>query len=289
MKALSILCGFITAVFVALTSPAMAGSDNGWAFITEDEASYIVKSSIDAQDGEHLIMIDGTTLNYPIDYFKETTNRRHGFRPSGYLYQTIDANPYTNKHLHISGFARSLKPDFVELEKQFSDYYEGQQEAFLSKFLDSIKDVNKSAETAYFKKEYEDGYLRESQYFKEFVRRSYKDLEYGIVVILDLGEWYLDRRQIQVHKPTSVGAPRLNELWNRFNVEVSIPKGCKSISIVLWQQGIAISQFDHVAISEQGSVIDTIDLITLHEFDTLIKKIKENNNIAANFSNLSFE
>jgi len=47
----------------------------------------------------------------------------------------------------------------------------------------------------------------------------------------------------------------LNELWNRFNVEVSIPEGCKSISIVLWQHGVAITEFDHLVVSEQGDAV----------------------------------
>ncbi|MBL4670711.1 MAG: hypothetical protein JKX81_00515 [Arenicella sp.] len=60
---------------------------------------------------------------------------------------------------------------------------------------------------------------------------------------------------IQWHSRTSFGAPRLNELWNRFNVELSIPESCKSISIVLWQHGLAITEFDHLVVSEQGDAV----------------------------------
>ena len=94
---------------------------------------------------------------------------------------------------------------------------------------------------------------------------------------------------VRWHSPTSFGAPRLNELWNRFNVEVSIPEGCKSISIVLWQRGVAITEFDHLVVSEQGGAVVRGGSSYNFGNEKLMKKLLESNPGTSSFSNLSFE
>lgn len=291
MNASNTLFRFLALVFVGATAPAISspGSDDQWAFISDDLTSYRVEPSVNAQNGEHLMVIDGTVLKYPIEYQQQGGYWQRPFRPSGYLYQSINAKPYISKHLHISGFARAIKPNFAELEKQFTDYYEGAEQARLSVFLNDYRAADKPVATERFNEDYSGYYQEKLLEFKEFIRTSNENSQYGIAVFLDMGEGNWNRRDIRAHGPTSLGAQRLNELWNRFNVEVSIPKGCQSISIVLWQQGVAISEFDHLAVSEQGDAIDTnISNFRLNA-DTLVKKIIENHDLTAGFSNLSFE
>lgn len=270
-----------------LMVPVFASGD-GWGFASSDDASYRVEKSIDAQDGEHLAVIDGTTLTFPISYQEEGRYWLDPFRPSGYVYQSVEAKPYLSTHLHISGFARGVKPNFAELEKQFFDYYQGAQEVRLIKFLGNVQEAEKSAATKRFD-EYEQGrYEEKLSEFQRFIHNSYNDAQYGIAVILDMGG-ALGNRVIQAHGPTSAGAPRSNELWNRFNVEVGMPEACQSITIVMWQQGVAISEFDYLVVSEQGEKIGfRVSNFSL-DAKPLFDKIIESRDLATQFSNLSFE
>lgn len=285
----------VTALLIpVLLKPAIADSGLAWSFVSNDHTSYQVLGSIDAQEGMHLISIDGTTLEFPIDYERKDRYWLVPHRPGGYLYQSIKAQPYVSKHLHISGFARGIRPNFSELEKQFSEYHQGAQEVRLSKFLSDFKPADQVSAAQSFKQDEEPVFVEKMQEFQQYIRSSYKNSQYGISVLLDMGADHRGRRMIKTHEPTSVGAPRLNELWNRFNVEVGVPSGCRSITIVLWQRGIAISEFDHLVVSEQGDVIDT----NSSDFyrgpgalleDIILEKIIEENDLESRFLNLSFE
>lgn len=267
---------------------ARADTQEHWLFVSNDQARYRVKASIEAQHGTKLMMIDGTELEHPIEYQKQPhwqsawqNSWQSLFMPSGQLYQTIKARPYTSKHLHISGFARGIKPNFAKMEKEFSDYYEGAAKVSLDHFLNAEKTLDdEQANIEYQEKRRE---------FRDFIQGSYESSNYGIAVLLDMGPKQSSRTRFRWHFPTSFGGPRLNELWNRFNVEVSIPEACESISIVLWQHGVAITEFDHLVVSEQGDGVgrggSNFNLGT----EKLIKQLLETDIGATRFSNLSFE
>ncbi|MFQ3243429.1 MAG: hypothetical protein ACI9SP_000047 [Arenicella sp.] len=175
------------------------------------------------------------------------------------------------------------------MEKQFSDYYEVNQQDRLAQFLGDSTHPSDTEIRQRLAEQAKAIYQEERLEFVDFIQRSYDNSRYGIAIGLDMGLTQRGYVDIQWHSPTSFGAPRLNELWNRFNVAVSIPEGCKSISIVLWQYGVAITEFDHLVVLEQGDAIGRgcsgFNLGT----DKLIKKLVENNLEASSFSNLSFE
>ncbi len=279
----------MTLFLVSSFGYAQAEPEEMWSFVSEDQARYRLDHSLEAQHGTQLAVIDGTALTHPIEYQKKPPYWQLPFNPSGFIYQTIKAEPYVAKHLHVSGFARGVKPNFAKMEKQFSDYYEANQQARLAQFLG---DSTLSADTEIRQRfaELEKAIYKEERLeFVDFIQRSYENSRYGIAVVLHMGLTQRGNADIQWHSPTSFGAPRLNELWNRFNVEVSIPEGCKSISIVLWQNGVAITEFDHLVVSEQGDAIGSGRSGFNFGTDKLIKKLVENNIEASSFSNLSFE
>jgi hypothetical protein len=269
---------------------AQADPEGLWSFVSSDQANYRVDRSLEAQHGVQLAVIDGTELTYPIEYQKNQQQYwQRIFRPSGYIYQTIKAEPYVAKHLHISGFARGVKPNFAEMEKEFSDYHEGDQQARLAEFLGNLNVSDGAEASQRFNEEANAIYQEKRLEFVNFIQRSYENSQYGIAVVLDMGLTQLGKVDIQWHSPTSFGAPSLNELWNRFNVEVSVPEGCKSISIVLWQHGVAITEFDHLVVSEQGDAVGRGRVGYHFGTENLIKKLLENKLETSSFSNLSFE
>lgn len=265
-----------------------AGTQEHWSFVSNDQASYRVTTSVEAQHGTQLMMIDGTELEHPIEYQKQPhwqnswkSSWQRLFMPSGHIYQTVKARPYTGKHLHISGFVRGIKPNFAKMEKKFSDYYEGAEKVSLDQFLNADKTLDdEQANIEYQEKRRE---------FRDFIQRSYDNSRYGISVLLDMGPIQASSTRFRWHFPTSFGGPRLNELWNRFNVEVSVPEACESISIVLWQYGVAITEFDHLVVSEQGDAVGGGGYNFNLGAEKLIKQLLETDIEATSFSNLSFE
>ena len=273
----------------AHSNHATSQSSDSWAFVTDDEISYQARRSIDAQNGESVLEIDGTMLSFPIEFQQKHQYWSAPSRPSGYVVQTISAAPYVAKHLHISGFARGVKPNFAKLEKKFSDYYQGAQKVRLNKLLTSVSDADQDDVTEWFIEDNEGLYEEKLVEFRTFIRDSYDNSDYGIAVVLDMGDGKYGERDLRFQGPTSTGAPRLNEFWNRFNVEVSIPQGCQSISIVLWQRGVTISQFDYLAISEQGDPIQNSGSRFYLEATPVYEIIAKSRDLSRNFSNLSFE
>ncbi|MFT6407677.1 MAG: hypothetical protein ACJAQ6_001090 [Arenicella sp.] len=189
----------------------------------------------------------------------------------------------------ISGFARGINPNFSKMEKHFADYYEGDQQASLVSFLGNFNASDKARASKRFKLTDDQQYQQKRLEFGEFIRRSYKDSEHGIAVLLDMGRMLRGKPDMQWHAPTPFGAPRLNQLWNRFNVEVSISENCKSISIILWQRGVSITEFDHLAVSEQGDAVDGSRANFNLDAQTLMQEIAVNDVVATRFLNLSFE
>ena len=104
-----------------------------------------------------------------------------------------------------------------------------------------------------------------------------------------MGEGRWGQPDVRTHWPTSTGTSHSKDLWYRFNVEVSVPRGCRSISIVLWQSGIVIAEFDHLVVSELGGAIETSAFGISLKAPELLEKIVEKRDLESQFINLSFE
>jgi hypothetical protein len=101
----------VTLSLVSSFGFARAEPEQMWLFVSEDQARYRLDHSLEAQHGTQLAVIDGTVLTQPIEYQKKAPYWQSPFSPSGFIYQTIKAAPYVTKHLHVSGFARGVKPN----------------------------------------------------------------------------------------------------------------------------------------------------------------------------------
>ncbi|RBP51730.1 hypothetical protein DFR28_1021163 [Arenicella xantha] len=246
-----------------------------------------VARSTDSQDGDNLLIIDSTEL----DFENDSSSFYDLFRHEAYLIQTIVPNKLQGKHLHISGFAKSTTPDFLKLEELFDEKVaESDREKFEMRMVNFNEDMANK-----YRAWYEENLLLSSklqrELFAEEMRRSNAIADFGIWVFLHMEEGQYEKRRIYKHIPTSAGHANQNDLWNRFNVEVSVPENCEAVSIVLWSKGLNIVEFDHIAVVEQGqSLAKSTANSYLSSYDELYDYFAQAPSIVVSeFTNLSFE
>jgi len=230
-------------------------------------------SSNQAQDGNFIATIDGSHLD--VADFGRTP--LYEYQPEGYLFQTINAKSYRNKHLHISAFARNIEPDFEDLTKQFENYIVARYELQESESEDTPLP---------------DPYAAIASGFSQHIRDSYAQSGYGVWVLLHMPYSEYGAKVIRQITPTATGNISSPQRWHRFNVEVSIPKECEKITVVFWSRGVSIAQVDHFAIVEHGDALPRRNNgAYFSHFDGLYERVlKENSQThSSRLENLSFE
>lgn len=263
---------------------ALAADVDAWTFYNVSSSKAEVTRSTDSQDGHKLLIIDSSELDFENDYrtFYDL------FRHEAYLIQTVAANRLRGKHLHISGFAKSTTPDFLKLEKLFyQKLVESDKEKLEKRMTSGNEDIAEK-----YRAWHKENQLRQRESFAEEIRRANAAADFGIWVLLHVEEeGQYEKRRVYKHIPTSAGNANQNDLWNRFNVEVSVPENCDAVSIVLWSEGLNIVEFDHIAVVEQGpSLTRPAANIYLSSFDELFDYFaQEPVIVASEFTNLSFE
>ncbi len=162
-------------IFIAVVIPnnSYAASLSSWHELNLAHSEFQTLRSTNAQQGNKLLLIDGSNLEFPeIDHYYYSY-----FKPEGFLYQTIKADQYRGKHLHISTFLRGLSPDFSILEKQFQEHYSFKFKKLYQEMAGLMD------ETEY--KEYIDDVISNDlglsvHQFSRDIRQSSKTAHYGI-------------------------------------------------------------------------------------------------------------
>lgn len=273
--------------FGCWSSDALTADLDAWAFHNVSSSRAEVARSTDSQDGDNLLIIDSTELEFENDY----NSFYDLFRHEAYVIQTIVPNKLQGRHLHISGFAKSTTPNFLKLEELFDKKF---AELEREKFEIRIADFNEDMISKY-RAWYEENLLLSSKLqresFAEEMRRSNAVADFGIWVLLHMEDDQYEKRNIYKHIPTSAGSANQNDLWNRLNVEVSVPENCEAISIVLWSKGLNIVEFDHIAVVEQGQSLARPTAINyLSSYEELYDYFEQAPLIVpSEFTNLSFE
>lgn len=246
-----------------------------WKAVDAPNVAVTVERSSDAQEGDKLLVIDGTS----IDYNDEVEDIL--IQPKGLVVQTFFADHLIGKHLHISGFAKSYEPNFSLLKSQFDLKLQKQLESYKLVYAD-LYDYD---EPSLFKDLIETS--REN--FYNWLSNSNSNADYGISVLLHLEGDAVEEKIIYKHLPTSRGK-NSKFGWNRFNVEVSVPEACKALSVILWSDGINIVTFDHLAMVEQGAALESKGGERLLESDDLFQNLKKESQVShKKMMNLSFE
>ncbi len=288
LKDLSVVVVAASLCFFAAIQAAQAKPPMNWRVFDYAYTEFDTLKSEQAQDGETLAIIDGTALNFA-DYLEK---HHYEYQPEGFLYQTIDASQYRGKHLHISAFARNIRPDFEKLENLFSE-----QLTEIQKLMGGQNKVGSHSpqQASYLKKR--DAWRAErhaavTSNFSKHIRDSYAQSRYGIWVLLHMEGGTKDQPKIRKFSPTSTGNISTPERWQRFNIEVSIPEHCHKITVVFWSWGVSKAQVDHFAIVEHGPELNRSDYGEyFSSFDRLYEKLilKDDQTAEAELRNLSFE
>lgn len=255
-----------------------------WYFSNSIHSSFAKLGSNDAQEGRHLLEIDSGSFTFPYKLESEVNGYFISPEPRGFLFQTILADGFIGKHLHISAFAKSVKPNFEEIKKSYQEWFLEEQKAALNELSNSEnKEQLESLEG--------DQLEIELNQFERFINQSRATSNYGVSVLLHFKEDEKGRSRVALHAPTSVGAPKGDGLWDRFNVELGVPENCQAISIVLWSKGLSIVQYDYVAIVPHGDAVSSRPYrFELYEHEDMYQAVTPLlDGLDTRFKNLSFE
>ena len=260
-----------------------AANTNAWRLQNAANSKISIVQSSQAQEGKMVLLIDGTDLVLPEDY----TLSSDQFSVKGYAVQTVDAQHLKAKHFHISGFAKSSFTGFDEFKNSLKERY---LKKLTSQFEAHVESMGRDLSQE-LREWHEETVGFQIEYFTRLIDSLHANADFGIKVLLHMKAIDGSNPRVEQYLPTSAGSPNHNGQWNRFNIEVSIPKNCMAISIVLWSKGINIVQFDHMAMVEHGeSLIKQKPDDYLSRFDDLYDYFKQSDLLVNPlFVNPSFE
>jgi len=316
------LIAFLLLNLVALSLEAKP--PKSWEFYNFMHGDSYVQRSEQAQNGSTLAVLDTTKLSFEkkeiiktFSYLTSAGKRKTGERietldiwttPEAYLFQTVNAKPYRNQHLHISAFVRGVSPDPRELV----DSYE--KELIEMKKEEAIDNWDKKTKTRpKFRDRFDDFFnaekfieniKREKQRLVKRIQESARTAKYGMWIILhfpptQLTRTYSEFEKSQIYldnilyKPTTANLIGPKDKWHRLNFEVSIPENCEAISIIFFADGVVQAEVDHVAVVRHGEILKEPEKSSSHFFE-LNDEFKDNIESSQkgwldDFQNLGFE
>lgn len=227
-------CFSVLLVISVLFSSSVNASLEFWNVIESSNTVISVQKSGEAQEGEKILLIDGSKVEFKNGIYKDP------IQPKGYVSQTVLADDLIGKHFHISGFAKSYEPNLAVLKKRFRELVQNESRLYKEQYADLMQGD-------WFQESMQ--FYQES--FNDWLERSNSNADYGVFVLLYFADGTFQRQEVQKYVSTSRGKNSKGR-WNRFNVEVSVPDNCKALSLVLWSEGLNIVGFDDFAIVEQG-------------------------------------
>ena len=227
-------CFSVLLVISVLFSSSVNASLEFWNVIESSNTVISVQKSGEAQEGEKILLIDGSKVEFKNGIYKDP------IQPKGYVSQTVLADDLIGKHFHISGFAKSYEPNLAVLKKRFRELVQNESRLYKEQYADLMQGD-------WFQESMQ--FYQES--FNDWLERSNSNADYGVFVLLHFADGTFQRQEVQKYVSTSRGKNSKGR-WNRFNVEVSVPDNCKALSLVLWSEGLNIVGFDDFAIVEQG-------------------------------------
>ena len=240
----------------------------GWKHHITEPYSYGLGTSYFSPDGTHYAYIDGAKWNKSWEEIYSIG------KPNGYISQTVIPTELLGKHVHVSGFLKTEKPN-IELAV----------EKFRANLLAEL--TEKDGETDELNPDLREQYVEfKVSQVRKSVQYHSKNIEYGISVFLHAPN--------KVYRQNMTQASMRSESdWWRLNVETGIPTDCKYVSVVIWSSGFVKTTVDFLAVVNQGDILEMDKNYSSHivEIDNdLIEFLRAQEDTAKlRFENMSFE